>query len=101
MGDHSDTVSYQFEIARDDWRQWADSIPRSVALDTRIRDLLEKDARGALDNDDDVEQASVDVMASRIRIRAMQAAGELRDDNLEAVEKQLADIQEIADALES
>jgi len=39
-------VTYQFEVDDDDWRRWKDTVPRSKALDVRLRELIAADADG-------------------------------------------------------
>lgn len=39
-------TTYQFEIDDDDWTDWKDTVPRSKALDERIRELIEADTEG-------------------------------------------------------
>jgi hypothetical protein len=39
-------VTYQFEIDDDDWADWKDTVPRSKALDVRLRELIQADAEG-------------------------------------------------------
>lgn len=39
-------VTYQFEIADDEWDDWKNTVPRSKSLDTRIRELIKADSEG-------------------------------------------------------
>lgn len=39
-------VTYQFEIDDDDWAAWKDTVPRSKALDERLRELIAADTDG-------------------------------------------------------
>ena len=39
-------VTYQFEIDDDDWADWKDTVPRSKALDVRLRELIQADTEG-------------------------------------------------------
>lgn len=47
-------VTYQFEIDDDDWAAWKDTVPRSKALDERLRELI------AADTDGRVQDAATD-----------------------------------------
>lgn len=38
--DDEDTITYQFEMAREEWRAWADTVPDGEALDERLRTLI-------------------------------------------------------------
>ncbi|MFW5964383.1 MAG: hypothetical protein ACOCQM_05910 [Natronomonas sp.] len=94
-----DTITYQFEMNREAWREFADNLPRSIPLDERIRELIRKDTV-TIDDDADLSEASVDVMASRIRIRAIQAQGAIREGDDEKADEQLAEITELTSQLE-
>ena len=39
-------VKYQFEIDDEKWERWKNTVPRSKALDVRLRELIEADAEG-------------------------------------------------------
>jgi hypothetical protein len=39
-------VKYQFEIDSEEWEQWKETVPRTKALDTRIRELIRADTEG-------------------------------------------------------
>jgi len=39
-------TTYQFEIDDEKWQDWKDTVPRSKALDERIRELIEADTEG-------------------------------------------------------
>lgn len=39
-------VTYQFEIDRETWNDWKDTVPRSKSLDERLIELIEADAEG-------------------------------------------------------
>jgi hypothetical protein len=92
-------VTYQFSMDREDWREWTDTLPRSIDIPDRLAELIRQDT--VVPDDADIERASVDVIASRIRIRTMQAASALNEGDTDTVEAQLDDIAELADALES
>jgi len=47
----SDMVKYQFEISDDEWERWKRTVPRSKSLDERIRELIEADAEGRVDDE--------------------------------------------------
>jgi len=44
-------VKYQFEISDDEWERWKRTVPRSKSLDERIRELIEADAEGRVDDE--------------------------------------------------
>jgi len=44
--DASIMVKYQFQIEDDKWRDWKNTVPRSKSLDQRIRELIEADTEG-------------------------------------------------------
>lgn len=46
LHNEGDTVTYQFQIPDDDWVVWKNTVPRSKALDVRLRELIEADADG-------------------------------------------------------
>jgi predicted RNase H-like HicB family nuclease len=99
-----ETVAYQFEMAESAWRAWVDTIPRSQPIHARLTTLIEQDYRTAMHDDENGEELNdktMGVFATRIRIRAMQAIGALRDDDDpdEAIE-QLEEIMDMADLLE-
>jgi len=39
-------VTYQFEIDKDLWESWKETVPRSKSLDTRVRELIKADRDG-------------------------------------------------------
>ncbi|MDS0284770.1 hypothetical protein [Haloarcula onubensis] len=39
-------VTYQFEIDKDEWDEWKNTVPRTKALDERIRELIRADTDG-------------------------------------------------------
>jgi hypothetical protein len=39
-------VTYQFEVDRDEWEDWKDTVPRSKSLDERLRELIQADTEG-------------------------------------------------------
>lgn len=47
--DSGHMVKYQFEIDDDEWERWKNTVPRSKALDQRIRELIQADADGRVD----------------------------------------------------
>jgi hypothetical protein len=97
----SDTVVFQFEMGRDDWRQWTNTVPRDRPLSARIRTLIEQDARAARQAVDEPEAASVDLLASRIRIRTTQALSAVNESDTDAAADQLQEILDLADAMQS
>jgi hypothetical protein len=42
-------VTYQFEIADDEWEAWKETVPRSKSLDTRLRELIRDDEKAERD----------------------------------------------------
>jgi hypothetical protein len=44
--EHPDVVTYQFEIDTDEWEHWKKTVPRTKALDERLRELIRADAEG-------------------------------------------------------
>jgi hypothetical protein len=55
-------VVYQFEADDEEWEAWKETVPRSKALDQRIRELLKADREGrvlAPDHDGDEPAAEV------------------------------------------
>jgi len=103
MSDETDeTITYLLEVEKETWRPWSNTVPRQTSLDTRLRTLIEQDLRASQKeiSGDEVSGKTVSVMATRIRIRAMQAAESIREDDDETAHEQLDEIQDIADALE-
>lgn len=101
--DEPDTVTYQFEMDRDEWREWSNTVPRETALADRLRDLIRGDVRAATRSHDDMEARSVQLLAGRIRIRSTQALGAVRDDDdldREKAVEELEEVIELANALE-
>lgn len=56
-GDSGGMVKYQFEIEDDEWERWKETVPRSKALDQRIRELIQADADGRVMEETDEEPA--------------------------------------------
>lgn len=100
------TVTYQFECPEEPWRPWTNTIPRAVPIAERLRTLIRQDLeahRRATGGHADAEKDSA-VLATRIRIRATQAEAALRESDgvdAETAREQLADIRQLAEALES
>jgi len=96
------TVSYQFDIDRETWRAWSETVPRRTALHTRLRTLISQDLRAARRDDDRGEDATVDLLASRVRIRAMHVREAIEGEtDIETATDHLDELQDIADALET
>jgi hypothetical protein len=96
-----DTVSFHFEMDRSDWRDWTETVPRSQALAGRLRELIRQDRRAAARAaDGDVSPESVHLMAQRVRIRATQALGAVRDGDDEKAKDQLQQITDLTEAME-
>jgi hypothetical protein len=104
-GDTDDPITYQFQMDREQWRKWTNTIPRNHPIDGRLQTLIEQDLRSAAregDQDDPINEKTLNIFATRIRIRAMQALGAVRDDeNPEQAIDQLEELIDIADVLES
>lgn len=103
--DPEDSIHYNFAVDSDEWTAWTETVPRSTALDDRLRDLIREDTRAAqrVGDGGDMETASVGLLAQRIRIRAMQALGAVRDgDDIdrETAVDELEDVIDLADTLE-
>lgn len=95
-------ITYQFEYADEEaWRDWAHTIPRDVSLEQRITTLIEQDLR-ASERDGSAEGKTVDLLASRIRIRAQNVRAQVRDGELDPDEAlgKLEKIIELTEALE-
>lgn len=45
-------VKYQFQIDREKWEAWKETVPRSKSLETRIIELIEADTEGRIDEPD-------------------------------------------------
>jgi len=83
------------------WSDWVDTIPRSYSVDDRLEDLIRMDVASA-DRDGEVNQAAVDVMVTRLRVRARGAMSAIRDDNdPEYAVEQIEEIMELVSAMES
>jgi len=95
-------ITYQFEVDRDIWRAWRETVPRRTALHTRLRTLIEQDLRAARRDDDRGEDATIDLLASRVRIRAMHIREAIEGEtDIETATDHLDELQDIADALEA
>jgi len=101
--DADGTVSYQFEVDRETWHEWSETVPRRTALHTRLRTLIDQDLRAARRDDDRGEDATVDLLASRVRIRAMHINEAISGDevDIETAAAHLDELLDIADALET
>lgn len=101
----TETIPYQFDPPAETWRAWTDTIPRSTPVYRRLIQLIEQDLRATQrDGTSEMEAASVSVLASRIRIRSMQALGAVRDGeevDTETAIEQLEEVIELANTLES
>ena len=47
-----DMVRYQFQIDDDDWEDWKMTVPRNKSLEQRIRELIEADTEGRVEEGD-------------------------------------------------
>jgi len=102
-GAADETVTFQFEMSRADWNRWKETVPRDLPLHERIVTLIEQDRRAAETARTDSETQSMELLASRIRIRATQADGAIRGDegDTDAAREQIQEIVDLADAIES
>lgn len=101
--DGDDTITYQFDMPTDEWREWTNTIPRNTPIDVRLQDLIRQDASAvAQAQNGDTEAASIELLASRIRIRATQALGAVRGEDVdrETAVEQLEEVTDLASALE-
>jgi hypothetical protein len=107
--DERTTVTYQFDCPSDTWRPWVNTIPRSTPIAERIRTLIEQDLSShqqaaTSDAGSDADKKDTALLATRIRIRATQATAALRDSDgvdVDTAREQLADIRQLAEAVES
>lgn len=97
--DAEETVTYQFEISKDRWRRWTDTVPRSTPLDQRLRTLVDIDS--AFDGDAEVYKLNLLAMKfERIAQRSETAADALEREDRPKVLAELDKIQEIADVFD-
>jgi len=98
-----EAITYQFEMDSDEWREWTDTIPRSQPLDGRLTELIRQDTQAVAQAErGDVDTANIEMLATRIRIRATQALGAARGDDVDAetAREELQTIIDLATALE-
>lgn len=93
----TDTTTYQFDIDRDTWREWADTVPRSVPLYARLRTLIEMDTHRE-DIEDVTTTRLVTMQYNRIQQRCETATEALERGDADKVREELAAIAEVADA---
>ena len=55
MQEPEDVVKYQFQIDREKWEDWKETVPRSKSLETRIVELIEADTEGRVIEPDEEE----------------------------------------------
>lgn len=97
----ADTVSYQFEMNRKDWRDWTQTVPRREPLAARLRELIRQDRRAAARADaGEIEQKTVSLVLQRIRIRARGALGAVRDGDDEDAAERLEELIELTEGME-
>lgn len=46
----ADMVRYQFQIDDEDWEDWKMTVPRNKSLEQRIRELIEADTEGRVED---------------------------------------------------
>jgi hypothetical protein len=103
---NDDTVSYSWTgIDEELWRSWTNTIPRAQPIHARLETLIEHDLKSATREatDEPMNDKTLGIFATRIRIRAMQAVGAVRDGDEvdeETALEQLDEIIEMADVLE-
>lgn len=99
--DEGESISYNFTMERDAWRRWTETIPRSVSLADRLRELIREDAdatrRGGYD---EIEERTARLLGSRLYHRARTAETALEDGDDEKVAAELEEIQKIASMFE-
>lgn len=49
MPDSEVMVKYQFQIDREKWERWKETVPRKKSLETRIVELIEADTEGRVE----------------------------------------------------
>lgn len=93
----TEVVAYQFYCPEDAWRAWADTVPRSVSLDDRLKELIHEDAR-ATDRGgyDEMEERTARLLGTRIHHRARTARQALDEDDTTKAREELAEIANIA-----
>lgn len=96
----TESVTYQFDMDRSEWREWTETVPRNDPLHERLRELIRLDTALAMEEFDVAQLRLVDLKADRILEKARQGqnAIEKREKPHQAVEK-LQGIEEIADSL--
>lgn len=69
-----DTVVYAIELPREEWETWKDTVPRSVPLHERLRDLVLEDYRSTTAGGyNEMEERTARLLASRINRRSKTA----------------------------
>lgn len=97
----ADTVPRVVEVDRETWDDWLSTIPQTERVDERVTELIERDCRAHRRDSADMEQATARVIAQRLRIRATQARGKLRDDSdVDAAMDILDEIVDLAETLQ-
>lgn len=108
-----DTVVYAIELPRSEWDQWKDTVPRSVPLHERLRDLVLEDYRStAAGGYSEMEERTARLLASRMKRRSLTARqaldryedpddGDPDPERLDSVREHLEAIGEIASNFES
>jgi hypothetical protein len=98
--DDTDTVTWQGEFERSRWYRWADTVPRSATLESRLETLIDQDLRtyDRADGDgyDEMEERTARLLASRIGRRAQTAEQAMDRDDMASVREHLGKIQELA-----
>lgn len=93
-----DSITYQFEMRREDWREWTESIPRSVALSDRLRTIITADAKvRQRDGYNEMEERTARLLATRIRHRGRTALQALERGDTEKVREEIKQMREIAE----
>lgn len=49
-------VTYQFEVDEEEWDAWKNTVPRTKALDERIRELIRADTAGRVEESERTEE---------------------------------------------
>lgn len=92
--DHEEgTVTYQCKFPAPVWADWRETVPRSMRLSDRLRTLVKQDLRAATAHDD-TEAATIEVIRTRVHMRAIQATATLREAEPEEYPDAIAEARE-------
>jgi len=94
-------VKYQFEIEDDEWERWKETVPRSKALDQRIRELIQADADGRVMEETDEEPAPIDDAVRDRLIDEVPSSGDLAERRADEILKMYDLLRERGEAEKS